>query len=131
MRAIQITQFGNPEEVLRVVDLQEPPAPGAGEVKVAVEFSPLNKHDLLVVSGALVQPPLLGLHFHACFAGTFFCRRECADGFFLCLEQDGFLFGVCAGACFGGAFLCEPTLVVIGLPLECVAQPSANCAAGN
>jgi NADPH:quinone reductase-like Zn-dependent oxidoreductase len=58
LRAIQITQFGNPEDVLRVVDLPEPPAPGAGEVKVAVEFSPLNKHDLLVVSGALVQPPL-------------------------------------------------------------------------
>jgi NADPH:quinone reductase-like Zn-dependent oxidoreductase len=58
LRAIQITQFGNPEDVLRVVDLPEPTAPGAGEVKVAVEFSPLNKHDLLVASGALVRPPL-------------------------------------------------------------------------
>ena len=58
MRAIQITQFGKPEDVLRVVDLPEPPAPGAGEVKVAVEFSPLNLHDLLVVRGALFQPPL-------------------------------------------------------------------------
>jgi NADPH:quinone reductase-like Zn-dependent oxidoreductase len=58
LRAIQITQFGSLEDVLRVVDLEEPPAPGTGEVKVGVEFSPLNKHDLLVVSGALVQPPL-------------------------------------------------------------------------
>jgi NADPH:quinone reductase-like Zn-dependent oxidoreductase len=58
VRAIQITEFGRPEDVVRVVDLPEPPAPGAGEVKVAVEFSPLNKHDLLLVSGALVQPPL-------------------------------------------------------------------------
>ena len=58
MRAIQITQFGKPEDVLRVVDLPEPPAPGAGEVKVAVEFSPLNWHDLVLVSGALLQPPL-------------------------------------------------------------------------
>jgi NADPH:quinone reductase-like Zn-dependent oxidoreductase len=58
VRAIQITQFGKPEDVVRVVDLQEPPAPSAGEVKVAVEFSPLNLHDLLVVSGALVRPPL-------------------------------------------------------------------------
>jgi NADPH:quinone reductase-like Zn-dependent oxidoreductase len=47
MRAIQITQFGRPEDVVRVVELQEPPAPGPGEVKVAVELSPLNKHDLL------------------------------------------------------------------------------------
>jgi NADPH:quinone reductase-like Zn-dependent oxidoreductase len=58
MRAIQITQFGNPSDVLRVVDLPEPPAPGAGEVKVAVELSPLNLHDLVLVSGALLQPPL-------------------------------------------------------------------------
>ena len=58
MRAIQITQFGAPEDVVRVVDLPEPPAPGAGEVKVAVEVSPLNLHDLLLVSGTLVRPPL-------------------------------------------------------------------------
>jgi NADPH:quinone reductase-like Zn-dependent oxidoreductase len=58
MRAIQITQFGRPEGVVRVVELQEPPAPGPGEVKVAVELSPLNKHDLLLASGALLRPPL-------------------------------------------------------------------------
>ena len=58
MRAIQITQFGTPEDVVRVVDLQEPPAPGPGEVKVAVQLSPLNKHDLLLAGGEFVQPPL-------------------------------------------------------------------------
>jgi NADPH:quinone reductase-like Zn-dependent oxidoreductase len=58
VRAIQITEFGRPEDVVSVVDLQEPPAPGPGQVKVAVELSPLNKHDLLLVSGALLQPPL-------------------------------------------------------------------------
>jgi len=58
MRAIQITQFGNPSDVVRVVDLPEPPAPGPGEVKVAVELSPLNKHDLLLAGGQFVQPPL-------------------------------------------------------------------------
>jgi NADPH:quinone reductase-like Zn-dependent oxidoreductase len=58
VRAIQITQFGRPEDVVRVVDVPEPPAPGPGEVKVAVEFSPLNKHDLLLVSGTLLRPPL-------------------------------------------------------------------------
>jgi len=58
VRAIQITEFGTPEDVVRVVDLQEPPAPGPREVKVAVEFSPLNKHDLLLAGGEFVQPPL-------------------------------------------------------------------------
>src|SRR5260370_36457773 len=58
MRAIQIAQFGNPSDVVRVVDLPEPPAPGAGEVKVAVELSPVNLHDLVIVGGQLVRPPL-------------------------------------------------------------------------
>jgi NADPH:quinone reductase-like Zn-dependent oxidoreductase len=58
VRAIQITEFGRPEDVVRVVDVPEPPAPGPGEVKVAVELSPLNRHDLLLVSGVLLQPPL-------------------------------------------------------------------------
>lgn len=58
MRAIQITQFGKPEDVIEVVDLPEPPVPGDGEVKVAVELSPLNWHDLLLVSGGLIRPPL-------------------------------------------------------------------------
>jgi NADPH:quinone reductase-like Zn-dependent oxidoreductase len=58
MRAIQIREFGRPEDVVRVVDVPEPPAPGPGEVKVAVELSPLNRHDLLFASGALLQPPL-------------------------------------------------------------------------
>jgi NADPH:quinone reductase-like Zn-dependent oxidoreductase len=58
VRAIQITQFGRPEDVVRVVDLGEPPAPGPREVKVTVELSPLNKHDLLLAGGAFLQPPL-------------------------------------------------------------------------
>jgi len=58
MRAIQIEQFGDPAKVIRVVDVEEPPQPGPHEVLVSVEFSPLNKHDLLVVLGALAQPPL-------------------------------------------------------------------------
>jgi NADPH:quinone reductase-like Zn-dependent oxidoreductase len=58
MRAIQIEQFGDPAQVIRVVDIEEPPPPGPHEVLVSVEVSPLNKHDLLVVSGMLAQPPL-------------------------------------------------------------------------
>jgi len=58
MRAIQMEQFGDPAQVLRVVDIEEPPPPGPHEVLVSVEVSPLNKHDLLVVGGVLARPPL-------------------------------------------------------------------------
>jgi NADPH:quinone reductase-like Zn-dependent oxidoreductase len=57
MRAIQIDGFGDPAQMLRVVDIEEPP-PGPHEVLVSVEVSPLNKHDLLVVTGMLARPPL-------------------------------------------------------------------------
>ena len=58
MRAIQIEQFGDPAQVINVVDIEEPLPLGPHEVLVGVEFSPLNKHDLLVVLGALARPPL-------------------------------------------------------------------------
>ena len=58
MRAIQMEQFGDPAQVLRVVDIEEPPPPDPHEVLVSVEVSPLNKHDLLVVTGMLARPPL-------------------------------------------------------------------------
>ncbi|HEY0688780.1 MAG TPA: alcohol dehydrogenase catalytic domain-containing protein [Kribbella sp.] len=58
MRAIQIEQFGDPAQVIRVIDIEEPPPPGPHEVLVSVELSPLNKHDLLVVGGVLARPPL-------------------------------------------------------------------------
>jgi NADPH:quinone reductase-like Zn-dependent oxidoreductase len=58
MRAIQMEQFGDPAQVLRVVDIEEPPPPGPHEVLLSVEVSPLNKHDLLVVGGMLARPPL-------------------------------------------------------------------------
>lgn len=58
MRAIEIEEFGEPTQVLRFVEIDEPTPPGPHEVLVSVEFSPLNKHDLLVVSGLLTRPPL-------------------------------------------------------------------------
>src|SRR3982074_2844267 len=58
MRAIQMEQFGDPAQVLRVVDIEEPPPPGPHEVLLSVEVSPLNKHDLLVCSGMWARPPL-------------------------------------------------------------------------
>jgi NADPH:quinone reductase-like Zn-dependent oxidoreductase len=42
MRAVQIKAFGQPTEVLHLVDVPEPPEPAAGEVLVGVEYAPLN-----------------------------------------------------------------------------------------
>jgi NADPH:quinone reductase-like Zn-dependent oxidoreductase len=51
MKAVQITRFGAPD-VLRVNDV-ELPAPGAGEVLVAVGASSVNGHDTIVRAGGL------------------------------------------------------------------------------
>ncbi|MGW2651136.1 hypothetical protein ACWC2T_41220 [Streptomyces sp. NPDC001393] len=46
MLAIHLTQFGEPETSLKVVDVPEPPAPTAGQTLVQVEYAPLDHHDL-------------------------------------------------------------------------------------
>jgi NADPH:quinone reductase-like Zn-dependent oxidoreductase len=58
VKAIQITEYGEPLEVLKLADLPEPPEPGEGEVLVAVAYAPLNFHDLHFISGGIVKPPL-------------------------------------------------------------------------
>jgi NADPH:quinone reductase-like Zn-dependent oxidoreductase len=59
MRALQIAKFGNPPEVVELVDLPDPEAPGVGEVLVAVEYAPINTSVLLTISGRYgVRPPL-------------------------------------------------------------------------
>jgi NADPH:quinone reductase-like Zn-dependent oxidoreductase len=50
MKAIRFEQFGEPPEVLRVVDLPDP-EPGPGEVRVRMIAAPINPSDLLVVRG--------------------------------------------------------------------------------
>ena len=47
MKAIQIEAFGNPAEVMKLVDIPDVGAPGAGEVVIALEASPINMSDLL------------------------------------------------------------------------------------
>ena len=59
MRAIQIKAFGEPDTLLELVDLPEPPVPGPGQVLLGVEFSPLNMHDLHVVRGHFFHEPEL------------------------------------------------------------------------
>ncbi|WP_328747057.1 NADP-dependent oxidoreductase [Streptomyces sp. NBC_00285] len=51
MKAAQITSYGAPD-VLRINEVDRP-APGAGEVLVAVEASSVNGHDVIVRAGEL------------------------------------------------------------------------------
>ena len=57
MRALQISAYGDPLQVLRLVDIPEPGPPRAGEVLIDVELAPLNKHDLHFISGVFGGPP--------------------------------------------------------------------------
>jgi NADPH:quinone reductase-like Zn-dependent oxidoreductase len=59
MQAIQIEAFGNPAEVLKVVDIPDVGAPAEGEVIIALEASPINMSDLLMISGRYGYRPKL------------------------------------------------------------------------
>ena len=59
MKAIQIEAFGNPAEVVKVVDIPDVGAPAAGEVVIAVEASPINQYDLLMIAGGYGYRPRL------------------------------------------------------------------------
>jgi NADPH:quinone reductase-like Zn-dependent oxidoreductase len=59
MRKLQITAIGEPADVLRLVEF-EAPAPGPGQVLVAVEAATVNASDFLYISGQYFiapQPP--------------------------------------------------------------------------
>ena len=51
MKAVQIEAFGNPAEVVKVVDIPDVGAPAAGEVVIALDASPINQYDLLMIAG--------------------------------------------------------------------------------
>ena len=59
MYALQIAALGDPSEVVKLVELPNPPAPGAEEVLVAVEYAPVNTSVLLMIRGLYgKRPPL-------------------------------------------------------------------------
>ncbi|EFH88245.1 zinc-dependent alcohol dehydrogenase family protein [Ktedonobacter racemifer] len=59
MHALQIAILGNPSEVVELVEIPDPDAPGVGEVLVAIEYAPINTSVLLTISGRYgVRPPL-------------------------------------------------------------------------
>jgi NADPH:quinone reductase-like Zn-dependent oxidoreductase len=59
MQAIQIETFGNPAEVLKAVEIADVGAPGENEVVIALEASPINMSDLLMISGRYGHRPKL------------------------------------------------------------------------
>src|SRR4030088_1212260 len=59
MQAIQIEAFGNPSEVMKVVDIPDVGAPADGEVVIALEASPINMSDLLMIAGRYGYRPKL------------------------------------------------------------------------
>ncbi|KPC62554.1 zinc-dependent alcohol dehydrogenase family protein [Streptomyces chattanoogensis] len=59
MLAIHLTQFGEPEKSLKVVDVPAPPAPTAGQALIQVEYAPLDHHDLLLAQGIYPLRPEL------------------------------------------------------------------------
>ena len=52
MKAIRIEEYGNPADVLKVVDLSDVGAPPAGKFLIEVEASPINPYDLLLIAGS-------------------------------------------------------------------------------
>src|SRR5260370_1902931 len=59
MQAVQIGAFGNPAEVLKVVDIPDVGAPGEGEVVIALEAAAINMSYLLMISGRYGYRPKL------------------------------------------------------------------------
>lgn len=59
MRAAMIKAFGEPAEVLELVDVPEPAGPPAGEALVGVEYAPINMNDLYLIQGAFPVRPSL------------------------------------------------------------------------
>lgn len=59
MKALQIETFGSPAEVVKAVDVPDVGAPAAGEVVIALEASPINPSDLMMIAGGYGYRPRL------------------------------------------------------------------------
>ena len=57
MKAIQIEAFGNPGEVVKAVDVPDVGVPAAGEGVIALETSPINQYDILMIAGGYGYRP--------------------------------------------------------------------------
>jgi trans-2-enoyl-CoA reductase len=62
MKSARLSRFGTPAEVIELVDLEEPGAPGEGEVLIDVIACPINPADVLMLEGRYgAVPPKLPL----------------------------------------------------------------------
>src|SRR5258708_6816455 len=61
MKALQMTRYGVPQEVVELVDLPEPEAPKADEVLAAVEYAPINHSEILKITQRYPLLPAAGL----------------------------------------------------------------------
>lgn len=59
MHSVQINAFGKPWDVVETVSLPDPGAPGAGEIVVDMEYSPINPSDLVLMRGFYGVKPKL------------------------------------------------------------------------
>jgi NADPH:quinone reductase-like Zn-dependent oxidoreductase len=59
MKAVQIATFGKPLDVARCVDVADVGPPGSNEVVIAVEASPINQYDFLMIAGDYGYRPTL------------------------------------------------------------------------
>ena len=58
MRSVSYAQFGDPAQVLQLVE-RDTPQPGPGQVRVRLRLSPIHNHDLATIAGVYgVKPPL-------------------------------------------------------------------------
>ena len=59
MKFLQMSKFGNPTEVVEVVESDPPPPPAANEATVEVEYSPISLAELLMIRGRYgIRPQL-------------------------------------------------------------------------
>ena len=58
MHSIEFERFGDPAEVLTLVE-RERPSPGPGQALIRMILSPIHNHDLMTVAGTYgIKPPL-------------------------------------------------------------------------
>jgi mitochondrial enoyl-[acyl-carrier protein] reductase / trans-2-enoyl-CoA reductase len=59
MKSVQLQAFGNPADVVKLVDVPDLDAPGPDEVVIATEASPINGTDFSIIAGRYgYLPPL-------------------------------------------------------------------------
>lgn len=51
MKALQLVRFDSPQNAVELVEIDGPPAPAADEIQIAVQYSPINPSDLLMIRG--------------------------------------------------------------------------------